>query len=106
MKKSHIMAVLRCAGIAAALLLLSGCASKELIRTSLRPPPEASVAHHAILAQQYAPVTVADNYVKKYDVGGQYVVHPSDWEAIMDELDSLNAEINRLEKLTKDNEHQ
>ncbi len=97
MKKNHIMELLGYALIVAMLFLSYGCASKELIRTSLRPPPEASTDHHAIIAEQNIAVTVADNYIKKYDAGGQYVVHPSDWEAIMDELDSLSVEIDRLE---------
>jgi len=95
MKRNHIMALLNFVVIAVLSLLVSGCASRQLIRTSLRPPPEASTDHHTIIAEQYISVTVADNYVKKYDAGGHYVIHPSDWEAIMDELDGLNADLDK-----------
>jgi len=89
-------------GLIALLLLasigVSGCATKEvqIVRTSLKPPSKFGSDHHVIVAQQDVMVTVGDEVVEKYDAGGQYIIHPVDWDTIMEELNSLNAEIDKL----------
>jgi len=88
-------------------LLSCACASKEIIRTRLGPPSDHPDGHHVIIAQQHVKVTVADNFSKKYDAGGHYIVHPNDWDALMDEFDSLDAEIKALKQPPRgqDDEH-